>query len=210
MKKFIKYSLIFLLAGCSSAKITTVWKSPAFTDTGKINKILVLSIINQKDRSLQEMMENKVVSNLMQLGYSAFSSLEAYGPKIFEGLSEKQALEKIRNSGADAVITIVLLNKHREKRFVEPRTQPAGGFWNYYDFRYNKVFEPGYYVTDTKYFWETNLYYTDSQQLLYSAQTRSFEYETKQAMSNDYASLIVADMLKRKVIRSGVTEREEE
>ncbi len=56
-------------------------------------------------------MENHVVGDLIDLGYSAITSLQTFGPKAFDQMDEKSALEKLKNSGITAVITIVLLDK---------------------------------------------------------------------------------------------------
>ena len=55
-------------------------------------------------------------SDLTDMGYTAISALQEYGPKAFDNLTEKEALEKIKTSGANAVVTIVLLDKQKEKK----------------------------------------------------------------------------------------------
>ena len=204
MKKMIIIMMlpVALLSACTSAKITSSWRSAAISKPPVVKKVLVLALINQKDRSLQEAMEKEMRARLSDLGYNSYSALSLYGPKVFDGMSEKAVLDSMRNFGFDAVITIVLLNKRRERRYIQPQSHHMSGFWDYYDLRYNRIDDPGYYVTDTKYFWEANLYEMAGRQLLYSAQTRSFEYDTKKAMARDYSNLLISDMMKKKIIQS--------
>ena len=191
-----------LLCACTSAKITSSWKSPAISKPPAFKKVLVLSLMNQKDRSLQEYVEKKLSGGLSDLGYDAYAALSLYGPKLFEGMKEQAVLDSLNHFGFDAVMTVVLLNKHRERRYIQQKQHPASAFWDYYDLRYGRIDDPGYYVTDTKYFWEANLYDMSTHQLLYSAQTRTFEYNTKKAMAADYSHLLINDMTKKKIIQS--------
>ncbi len=204
MKK-IQWVIIFMLlliAGCSTTKITTVWKADN-TNPKRYNKILVLALVNDKDRQIQERMEQHFVGDLTDMGYTAVSALQVYGPKAFENLDEKAAIEKIKTSGADAVITIVLLDKEKERRYVPP--QPVVPmyrryFWDYYGYRYGRIYEPGYYITSTRYFWESNFYDMSNQSLLYSVQTKSFSPASTEAMSHEYGMVIVKSMVKQKIL----------
>jgi hypothetical protein len=211
MKKLL-FALLLpaaLILSCSSAKITSSWKSPSVAAAPALKKVLVLALINQRDRSLQEMMEKSLKNNMTELGYNAYSALDLYGPKVFDGMNEKAVVDSIKNFGFDAVITIVLLNKRRERKYIQPQNHTVSTFGDYYDLRLNRIDDPGYYVTDTKYFWEANLYEMAGRRLLYSAQTRSFEYETKKGMAKDYCSLLIRDMLKKKAIESLIKEEDD-
>lgn len=77
-----------------------------------------MGLIRDTDRSICEKMEEHLVGDLQRHAYEAISALKEYGPKAFEGLSEEAALSKIAGSGADAVLTIVMLDKEKEKRYV--------------------------------------------------------------------------------------------
>ena len=87
---------LLLFTGCTSSKITTSWKAPAIKPQ-QYNKILVLALIHDKDRSLQQKMEQHA--------------------KTFNNIDEQQALEKIKNSAVDAVLTIILLDKERIRNY---------------------------------------------------------------------------------------------
>src|SRR5690242_941271 len=165
--------LIFF-AACNTTKMTSSWKAEN-VQPQPYKKILVLGLINGPDRSIRENMEQNLGANLTDLGYSTICACDEYDPKAFEGLTEKEALAKLANGGVDAVLTIVLLDKTKEKHYVpgdvyySPYAVYHNQFWGYYTTMYDRVYSKGYYVTDTKYFWETNLYSMDkAPQLLYS------------------------------------------
>jgi hypothetical protein len=213
MKKnrWISLVLIVLLTGCSStSKITSSWKAPDM-QARQYNKILVLALINEKDRTMQENMEKHMAGDLQHLGYNALSSLQEYGPKAFDKMDENTAIDKLKNTGVDAVITIVLLDKRKERKYVPGSVyySPYGfyysRFWGYRSALYNRIYEPGYYVVDTKDFWESNLYDMPTQKLVYSVQTQSFDPGSSESLGHGYGQLIVKDMVKNHILTDNHT-----
>jgi hypothetical protein len=195
------YVLLLLLMACSSTKITNWWKAENVAPVTK-GKIMVIGLIKEPDRSIQQNIENQLVNGLKNLGYSAMSSLQEYGPKAFNQMNEEAALRKLRSSGVDAVLTIVLLNKEKERNYVAGNIyySPYGYYnnrwWNYNMTLYNRIYEPGYYVINTRYFWESNLFDLNTQKLLYSVQTQSFDPSTPESLGKEYGTLIIENMVK--------------
>lgn len=206
-RKILRWTiLLLLLTGCTSSYITSSWKAPDKLPR-KYNKILVLGLIGDPDRSIRESMEQNTVNNLKDLGYNAVCSCDEFSPKSFEGLNEQEALAKINNGGIDAVLTIVLLDKTKEKYYVpghieySPYVVYHNRFWGYYTTMYGRVYSPGYYNTDTKYFWESNLYdMSSNKELLYSAQSQTFDPASSSSLAREYGKMIVKDMLKKNVL----------
>ncbi|HRI23791.1 MAG TPA: hypothetical protein PLZ45_03900 [Ferruginibacter sp.] len=197
--------LLLILAGCSSSRITSSW-SQADTAPKKYNKILVLGLIRDQDRSICEYMEKHFAEDLKGLGYNAVSAQAQFGPKAFENMCEKDAVDKIRSNGADAVITIVLLDKSKEQYYVPaqrqvyPRSVYYRRFGGYYTTVWERIYTPGYYVTDTRYFWESNLYDMNTRDLVYSVQTESFDPNSSESLGHEYGKLIVENMVKKNVL----------
>ncbi len=192
--------ITILISSCTNYKITSVWKAQLVVPK-KYNKILVIGLINEPDRRFKEFMENHFVGDLTSLGYNAVGSLQHYGPKTFENMSEKEALEKINESGIDAVITIVLLEKSKRKLYVRPYSGYQHNYWNYYEQRLLAIRQPGYFAIETKYFWESNLYEMNSKSFLYSVQTNFFSPSSIEAMGHEYGKLIVKNMKKKQVLK---------
>jgi hypothetical protein len=153
-------------------------------------------------------MEEHLVGDLKALGYDAVCSCDEFNPKAFENMSEKQALNKLNNSSIDAVLTIVMLNKSKEIYYVPGRIQYSpintyrGRFWGYYSDIYGRVYSPGYYTSDTKYFWESNFYeLSNGPGLLYSAQSQSFDPASAQGLGHEYGQMIVKDMVAKNLLK---------
>lgn len=206
MKKYTLYSIALLLTvSCTTAKITSTWidKNANFN---KYQKILVLTIFNEKDRSIQAQIENHLVNDLKENGYTAISALSEFGPKIFENKSEEEVIKNLEKNNIDAIITIVLLNKKKERKYIPGNIYytPMGNyynrFWGYRGMLYNRIYEPGYYITESTYFWESNFYDMNTQKMLYSIQTKSFDINNTTYFGHEYSKRIMKNMIENGVI----------
>ena len=202
----VRSVFLLLFISCTSTKIISSWKDEA-TPTKNYHKIVVLGLIRKTDRTLRQEMETHLVENLKRLGYDAVSSYNIYGPKAFEGMDEKTSIDTIKNRGAEAVLTIVLLDKTKERYYTPGRVYYSpyfiyyNRFWGYYTTLYDRIYTPGYYTINTKYFWESNLYDLETRKLLYSIQTQSFDPSSADEAAKEYAKIIVDDMLKNKMLQ---------
>lgn len=204
--------LILWLVGCETLAITHAWRLTPLPGDG-MKRILIMGLIREADRSVMVEMERHLCDDLQVRGYVAVSALSEYGPHAFDHLTESEALHKMQRSEYDAVLTIVLLDKERERHYVPGQViyTPYGfyhnRFWGYRTVLVQRIYEPGYYVTDTKYFWESNLYsLSKGQILLFSAQSRSFEPDNASSFGHQYAKSIVERMVSQGVLFSGPTQ----
>lgn len=208
MKHLIKLTAlsVLLFFGCGTTSlITSSWKA-ADIQTKNYKKIVVLGLIRDADKTIREKMEQHIVSDLKDLGYNAVCSCDEYNPKAFENMSEKEAIAKLRSSGVEAVLTITLLNKEKEKYYVPGRVMYSRydiymhRFFGYYNTMYDRIYTKDYYVSSTKYFWESNFYDLVTDSLLYSAQSQSFDPASTESLSHEYGQMIIKDMTKSKVL----------
>ncbi|KAA2244960.1 hypothetical protein F0L74_03080 [Chitinophaga agrisoli] len=208
MKKiglFIMSAGLLLLAACSSTKLTSSWKTNDAT-LQRDKKIVVMALAPQRENQLRALMEDNLAAELKKEGFNAVSALREYGPDAFgDKTDEKTALRKLRNNNASQVLTVVLLNKARERDFVPGPMYGGypyyyGGFWPYYSRWYGNMYQPGYYQSNTKYSWQSNLYDLDQRKLIYSAQTQSVDPPTAVRQAYLYAKQIVKDMTKQQLI----------
>lgn len=203
--KAVSFLVVTVVCGCTSTKITSSWKAPEAASQA-YSQIAVVGLIREADRSIRERMEDHLVGDLETRGYQAYSSAVRFGPKAFEGKSEEQVYQQLKQSGADAVLTIVLLNKEMEK-YYEPATviySPYALYYRrfegYYSTLTTRIAAAGYYNVATKYFWESNLYDLSTGQLLYSVQTQSFDPTSTESLAHEYGKMIVQDLVKKNVL----------
>jgi hypothetical protein len=199
MRKSYWLITLVLFTACSSSKITSSWKNPNTAIARKYEKVLVLGLIEEPDRMLREKMEQHMADDLKILGYNAVTSVSEYGPKAFEGMSEAGALQSLSTKGIDAVVTIVLLAKEKEVYYPSSWSR-SDRLWGYYTYMHDRVYTASYPMTNTKYFWESNLFDMNDWLLVYSVQSQSFEPGSARKLAHEYGQLIVNDMVKGKVL----------
>jgi hypothetical protein len=168
---------------------------------------MVVGIIRDADRNMRSVMETHIVNDLKDRGFPAFSAYEEYGPKALQGMNEEAVKEKLANEGVDAVITVVLLDKQRERYYVpghvfySPYITYQNRFWGYYRSINTRIETPGYYQQTAKYFWESNFYDLHTKKLVYSVQTESFDPSSAESMAHEYGKKIVQSLLDEKILK---------
>ena len=169
---------------------------------------MVLGLIGEPDRTIREKMEDHIAGDLKDLGYDAVSASREYGPKAFENMKEAEALLSLEQKGIQAVVTIVLLDKEKEKYYMPGRVMYSpyaiyqDRLWRYYSSMYDRVYQPGYYATNARYFWESNFYDLFDWKLLYSVQSQSFDPGSTNKLAHEYGKMIIKDMVKSNVLSS--------
>lgn len=203
MKYLIKAGILLFLLSCSTSKIVHSWQ-PANPKTNKFNTIMVLALIKDNDRFTQERMEHHLAEDLNKRGYQAISALKVYGPGSFEIMSKKETFDKLKDTDVDAVMTIVLLNKSQNYIIGDLANARRGEIiqeetFGYYTDIKNQLLNPDYYLLNTEYFWESNLYNVNTNEMVYSVQSQSFNPSSTETLAHEYGKLIIKDMIKRKV-----------
>ncbi|HEY8895642.1 MAG TPA: hypothetical protein VIM79_12530, partial [Niastella sp.] len=141
--KLLPFLGLLVMAACTSSRVTHSWKSDF--PPKNYSKVLVVAISAETDVATRQRMEDHLTGDLKDRGYNAVAASSEYGPKAFRQLSEEAVVEKIQNSGFDAVVTIVLLDKEKERYYVPGHAyyySPYSGyyrhFWGYYNTMYNR------------------------------------------------------------------------
>jgi hypothetical protein len=197
--------LVIIFAACSSTNVTNSWKDKN-VEQASLKKVMVLAMLPEKHRPLRQEMENEMVEDLQKKGFTAVSALAEYGPKAFAGMDEKQVMQELDKSKVDGVITVSLQDTDQSERYVpgsvryEPYAIRYNRFYGYYQTFYNRVYTPGFTETRTNYFFETNLYDVNSNKLLYSAQSQSFDPSSAEQIAHEVAKAVVKDMEKNNIL----------
>jgi hypothetical protein len=214
MKKLISLSVIlaFTFTSCSNTQLISSWKAPG-AGSENYSKILVVGMTGNKDREMRESIELALASRLRDKGMNAVSSTEQFGPKSFRTMSEDEAVRMVNDNGFDAVMVVALLDKNQENRYTPgyisstPYAVVRNRWYGNYTVLYDRVYNPGYYTTTTDYTLEADFYKTRGDQLIYSAQAKSFDPNSSEDLAGDFSRTVVKDMvdkgiLTRNVIRS--------
>ena len=205
IKYLVLLAAISFLAACSSTKVTSSWKSPDVTSGNlSIKKLWLLLYCRKKTGICKNLWKSNWLMNLNQKESMQFQHTNSYGPKYLPQ-DEHKAVNKLQESGVDGFLTIVLLDKNKEESYNPGYSQiePVGYYRNWYGYYrtvYGRVYTPGYYSTQTKYYWESNLYNVPGEKLVYSAQSESFDPSSVNQLANDYSGKLINDMMKQGLV----------
>lgn len=202
MKKLNIIAVIALLvASCQPAtQITATWKNADANIDRDINTILVTALTGRT--TSRQAIEDDIAAALADEGYHTIKSIEVMPPTLSSSqtLDREDLLSKISNTGADAILTVALIDEKTETRYVPGNYSYApvtrfgyyGTFWGYYNTWYPTLYDPGYYEAEKVYFLETNLYDARTEQLLWSAQSETYSPTNLPDFAEDFSEAVVS------------------
>jgi hypothetical protein len=213
MKKLLILPLLALVISCQPSKITRSWTANDVTPK-KYNRILVLGVLTDSDNELQVKMENHLADDLKELGYNTIASNKIFPPGTIVKGDSARAKAAIEGKGFDGILTVVLLNKEKEQVYVPGRINDNeyynryGRFDRYMSEVNDRIYTPGYYAEQTKYIWENNFYDLGTRQLIYSAQSRTFDIASKTTLAHTYGQLMAQSLINNMIILKNDKEEE--
>jgi hypothetical protein len=199
--------LAMFIAACSpSTKIIGSWSSPD-KPASPYQNILVTAL--SSNLVSRQAFEEELASTLVEDGVKASSSLTLIpvgSASDKDGLAK--ALESVRSSGFDGILTVALLDQTSETRYVQGTTTYApmgyggyyGRFGGYYGYYGPMTYDPGYYTTDKLYYIEINMYDAKTENLIWSSQSETTNPSNLEAFSHTFAGVVVDKMKKDGVI----------
>lgn len=209
--RYLSLLLLPALAICCSPStvITATWKNTV-AQTHPYSRIIVAALTN--NTIAKETVENDIA---IALGASVevLKSISEFPPDISNSDTDKVTiLNNVKNKNIDAILTISLVNKETDTRYVPGRVpyDPISGyayydsFWGYYSHWYPSAFNQGYYIEDKVYFIETNLYDVKSEKLIWSAQSKTYNPSDLKTFSKEYSTLIAKKLKQDGLIKQTV------
>jgi len=152
--------------------------------------------------------EQAMANQLNSSGVNAGTATSLFGPKGFRGMSEEQITNKLKGSGFTSVMIVSLVDKEKEKNYIRgtrysaPRIVGYSRYYRRYIVVYDQIYTPGYYATNTNYVLEADIYtVNDDDQLVYSAQTRSYDPGSARALGESFARAIVDELKTKGIIK---------
>jgi hypothetical protein len=208
MKKIL-ISLFSLCTACSSATyVTGSWKSTKHTSFAYKN-ILVAALTDHV--VARSTVEDALVAALSGHFSQVLRSIDVFPPKAGKSDTDETAImRKVFGKNIDAILTVSLLRKGTENRYVPGSTaydpfryDYNRSFWGYYTWSYDRYYMPGYFTEDTVYYIETNLYDMKSMDLVWSAQSKTYQGIALQTFSKDFAKSLVKEMKHTGILPEG-------
>lgn len=184
-----------VMLACAGNDLTTgpIYRSAS---TGAVSDILVI-VVADKDET-RRFFEYRFVEALKTAGIDAVASADAVSMPSDLELKKEAILQAVARYESDAVIITHLADiAYTESR---ARVNPEEtGFYSYYGMLYRYYHDPAYTRTYATIVLETNLYDVESEQLIWSGQTKSIDRKVVEVI-NEAISLVVRDLIDKKLL----------
>jgi len=194
-------TLIFI-SSCANTKITSVWMDSKKAGTS-FNDILVIGIAEEEHN--RRLFEEEFTTQLNAAGIES----EVSYMMLPQGtdINRDTVAEAIEGKSIDGVIVTHLVAVEEEKVYRQSMDyRPSYGYYNglysYYPHVHTYVHQPGYYTTHDVVKLETNLYEVATEELVWSAQSRSFAPESAKEVVDDLVKLVIKDLQEKGLIMS--------
>ena len=206
-----KYSLLFLIAisivfsSCSSGKESTgVWVNKEKSAGKTFNSLFI--VVMTANVEARRILETDLADVAKAKGYKSVKSIDVMSPSLSgpEMPSKEDIVNKVKESGCNAVFIASLLKKEEDLRYipgttaysVRPYYSWSGNYYGYYSHWYPSVSTLAYYTTEKNYFMQSNLYDVVSEEIMWSVQSEVFNPSSLKRFSKIYTSGLVKQLEK--------------
>lgn len=204
----LSVSAIFL-ASCANTKISQSWVEP--NNKKSYNDLLIIAIAESEQN--RRAYESHFIEELKLQGIEAVASYTLI--KSNEKIDRDVVAKAIEGLGIDGVLITHLVGVDEETVY-RPATGYGyggyggigygggyyGGLYSYYPHVNSYVNNPGYYTTHETYTLETNLYDVKSEDLVWSARSRSFAPGSVQEVIVDLTKILIEDLKQKNLIKT--------
>lgn len=208
--KYILFAFVgsLMLTACGPAtNITATWNNPDL-NVDAFENVLVTAMVS--DVAARQLLEDELALQLRAKGAQVTQGMNLFPPELRDEKmgNEEELLNAINEKKFDGIITVTLIDKDTDTRYVPGNYAYApvsrfgyyGNFWGYYNTWYPAVYDPGYYNTTRQYFLETNLYDATTEKLVWSAQSETINPGSVENFSEDYSKRITKKLIEEKLV----------
>jgi hypothetical protein len=182
------FACAFLLTSCATTTLTTVWKDEAFH--GPVKKVVVVGAFRRP--TARNLFEDEFARQLKAHGVEAIAS---YTIVPIDELSEKDLLmDRIRETGADAALVTRMVDKKTVESYVPGQVYVVPRHYRRWGTYFDYIYTPGYMVREEYAYAETNIYETNSGDLIWSAMSRTLLSGEKQDLIRSFVNTMVGRM----------------
>ncbi|MCF1191335.1 hypothetical protein LRR18_07015 [Mangrovimonas sp. AS39] len=214
MKKLLILCISVLLVSCgSSTKIVGAWTNKDKLATRTKGSVFILAMTN--NTQAKNVMEEEIAFQAGQRGIKATKSKDIFIQKFTkEDMPSKEyLLREIKATGAKTIFTVNLQDKETTTRYHPGNEMYVSGyspymygyynsFYGYYNYSFPITYTPGYYDTTKTFYLETNLYDVETEELLWSAQSKTYDPADMEDFIKSYSEAIIHQMIEDGVLKS--------
>ena len=204
--------MVVLFACGPSQKITTSWVNPD-RPAKKYTTVFVAALI--QNNPVKYALEADLGAAAKARGFNVVKGYEIFPPNFNkENMRDRDlALKLIRDKGCDVILSIAVIDQKSET-YYQPGAVSVGvgygyhpyggygpygsygaygtGFYGYYNYWQPTIYSPGYWQTDKTYFIEANAYDAETQQIIWSVQSKADNPSGIEKSSKEYTEMLFA------------------
>ena len=194
--KFRNLALVMFtltLGACSSTELTSVWVDES--NTRALSSILVVGISESPEK--QKLYEDTFVTLFQKKGIDAKAGYTEF--RYDDAQTTDSILAQLQTVNAEALLVTHALGVNNESVYHPPRMESVphtyyDSFSGYYRTVYRYVHVPGYTSNHVVVRLETNLYDSATQELLWSAQSKSIDPASLEKLISELASEVTSEL----------------
>jgi hypothetical protein len=190
-----------LLASCTNTKISQSWVEPS---NKKIYKDLLIIGIGESEQN-RRAYESYFIEELKARGIEAEASYTLIRQN--QDIDRNTVVKAIEGKDIDGVIITHMVAVDEETVYRPSMDYMPmygggyyGGMYSYYPHVNTYVSQPGYYTTHDTYTLETNLYDVETEEMVWSARSRTFSPESVTEVIVDLTKLLINDLEEKNLI----------
>ncbi len=207
-KVFLLSGVSFLLFSCANTKISQSWVEPGHNKS--YNDLLIIGIAESEQN--RRAYESYFVEELSENAIEAEASYKLI--KSNQKIDRDSVSKAIKGLDIDGVIVTHMVGIDEETIYRPSagysyggayggyyRGGHYGGLYSYYPHVNTYVHNPGYYTTHETYTIETSLYDVASEELVWTARSRTFSPESVDEVIVDLTKLLIKDLSDKNLIK---------
>jgi hypothetical protein len=205
----ILISFLFVACGGPSVLVTDSWKNEQLNkERKKYDSIFIIAITANKET--RHTLETDLSKEVMEKGLKAIKSEDAFASEYSTGQppGKDAVLQKAKELGCNAIFTAGIMHVESKSSYTAstsnspyPGYAQYGTFSGYYGHWSSPIYTPGYYTIDRTYYIESNLFDINTEGLLWSVQTQTYQPDDMATFSKKYTKAIVSRLRKDKVVK---------
>jgi hypothetical protein len=201
MKRMFVVLTAILFYGCgTSSSIVSSWRDPKITISSEnFQKVLIVALV--KDEETRRITESRIASSS-----PVFHTSYQFLNQINNDLTNDQKLKILNDEHFDGVVTMRLVSKEKQTDYV-PGIDTSiyyggynglygGAFGGWYGMYATDFYTPGYYVENTFYIVETNVFSLKHNKLIWTGTTQSSDITDIGITVDDIMRTLVNEMKK--------------
>jgi len=195
--------LALLLFACASTQLVTEWRDKSYQGQ-QLNRFIVIGVIENTlyRRAYEDAIVDKFKENGLDAvaSYTLISDLAAYD-------DEDKLKQAVKTTQADAVLVAKLIDYDESERYIPPNYDfnpymgMGGGYYNSYHSAMYMTYSPGYIQKTTTIRIGSEVFSVDSEQLVWAAETKSFNPGSYQSVVNNLAEITITSLKKNGFVK---------